>query len=209
VLLPVIQPIMKAAQPKYEHPFKVFLVHEPQPNAFATPGGYIYVVDQLLYFAKNKEQLAGTLAHEVSHTIHHDGIELAKKKAEIEARAAGAALLVGPTRAHVLALILIGELHSLAYSREAEARADETGSDICAAADINPWGLVWLFNDFHNARTHEVPQLLSDHPEDMNRVAALEKHFKSNPAVFGRFSSDTLKATRLEVPAQAPVVFLR
>src|SRR5499425_228759 len=36
VLLPVIQPIMKAAQPKYEHPFKVYLVHEPQPNAFAT-----------------------------------------------------------------------------------------------------------------------------------------------------------------------------
>src|SRR5262245_29177372 len=187
VLLPVIEPIMKAAQPKYNHPFKVYLVHEAQPNAFATPGGYIYVVDALLYFAKNKEQLAGTLAHEVSHTIHLDSIELAKKKAAIEQREIGAAILAGPTRAHILALILIGELHSLSYSREAEARADETGSDICAAAGTNPWGLVWLFRDFQNAETRHIPQLLSDHPNNPNRVAALEAHFKSNPAVFGKF----------------------
>jgi predicted Zn-dependent protease len=208
-LLPVINPIMKAAQPQYNHPFRVYLVHEPQPNAFATPGGYIYVVDALLYFAKNKEQLAGTLSHEVSHTIHHDGIELAKKRAEIEKREIGAAILLGPGRAHALAILLIGQLHSLSYSREAEARADQTGSDICAKAGINPWGLVWLFQDFHNAETHHIPQLLSDHPSDMNRVAALEKHFKDNPDVFAHFSPDTLSATRLVVPDKAPVVFLR
>jgi len=209
VLLPVIQPIIKAAQPKYDHPFKVYLVHEAQPNAFATPGGYIYVVDALLYFAKNKEQLAGTLAHEVSHTIHHDGMELAKKRAEIYAREAGAAVLLGPTRAHVLAIMLLGQLHSLSYSREAESKADLTGADICAEAGINPWGLVWLFRDFKNARTTEIPQLLSDHPNDMNRVAALEAHFKGNPGEFGRFRDDTLSATRLTVPDKAPVVFLR
>src|SRR5262249_26828142 len=55
-LMPVIEPIMQAAQPKYPHPFKVYIVHEAQPNAFATPGGNIYVVDSLLYFVKNKEQ---------------------------------------------------------------------------------------------------------------------------------------------------------
>ena len=209
VLMPVIEPIIKAAQPMYNHPFKVYLVHEPQPNAFATPGGYIYVVDALLYFAKNKEQLAGTLSHEVSHTIHHDGLELAKRRAEIEKREIGGAILIGPTRAHILALALIGQLHALSYSREAESRADLTGADICAKAGINPWGLVWLVQDFHNARTIEIPQLLSDHPNDMNRVAGLEKHFKSQPQVFGQFSSDTLKATRLDVPKKAPVVFLR
>src|SRR5262245_15067605 len=187
ILLPVINPIMKAAQPKYNHPFKVFLVHEPQPNAFATPGGYIYVVDALLYFAKNKEQLAGTLAHEVSHTIHHDSMELAKKQDELKKKEIGAAVVLGPTRAHVLALILLGQLHSLSYSRDAEAKADETGSDICAAAGTNPWGLVWLFRDFQNAETQHIPQLLSDHPNNPNRVAALEAHFKSNPAVFGKF----------------------
>src|SRR5882762_5060287 len=97
VLLPVIQPIMRAAQPHYDHPFRVYIVHEAQPNAFATPGGYIYVVDELLYFAKNKEQLAGTLSHEVAHTIHHDGLELAKKQAAIRRREIGGAILLGPT----------------------------------------------------------------------------------------------------------------
>src|SRR6185295_6441413 len=41
-LMPVIEPIMRAAQPRYSHPFHVYLVHEAQPNAFATPGGNIY-----------------------------------------------------------------------------------------------------------------------------------------------------------------------
>src|SRR5258706_14096713 len=153
VLLPVIDPIMKAAQPMYPHPFKVYLVHEAQPNAFATPGGYIYVVDALLYFAKNKEQLAGTLSHEVSHTLHHDGLELAKKQAAIRRREIGGAILLGPTPAHILPIALLGRRHALTHSREAESRADITGSDICAAAGINPRGLVWLFQDFKNARS--------------------------------------------------------
>src|SRR4029077_309999 len=117
---PVIEPIMQAAQSRYNHPFKVYLVHEAQPNAFATPGGYIYVVDALLYFVKNKEQLAGTLCHEIAHTIHHDGIELAKKEERIRRRAIGGAILLGPTRARVLAIALLGKLHGLSYSRAAE-----------------------------------------------------------------------------------------
>jgi beta-barrel assembly-enhancing protease len=54
-----------AAQPRYNHPFKFYLVHEAKPNAFAAPGGNVYVVDSLLYFVKNTEELAGTLCHEV------------------------------------------------------------------------------------------------------------------------------------------------
>src|SRR5678815_4692903 len=67
-LKPVADAIARVAQPRYPHPFKFFLVHEAQPNAFATPGGNVYVVDSLLYFVKNTEELAGTLCHEVSHT---------------------------------------------------------------------------------------------------------------------------------------------
>ena len=143
VLLPVIQPIMQAAQARYNHPFKVYLVHEAQPNAFATPGGYIYVVDALL------------------------------------------------------------------YSRQAEARADSTGADVCAAAGSNPWGLVWLFQVFKDARTREIPQLLSDHPNDQNRIEALERHFKSDSGMFGRFDPNLRSATPFEVPKRAPEVFLR
>ena len=66
VLKPIADAITRSAQPRYNHPFKFYLVHEAQPNAFATPGGNVYVVDSLLYFVKNTDELSGTLCHEVS-----------------------------------------------------------------------------------------------------------------------------------------------
>jgi predicted Zn-dependent protease len=207
-LRPIADAITRIAQPRYEHPFKFYLVHETQPNAFATPGGNIYVVDSLLSFVKNKEQLAGTLCHEVSHTINHDTMTLIEKQHEIEKREVGAAVAVGPTRAHILALALIGKLHSLSYSRDMEGRADLTGSDICASAGYNPWGLVWLFEDFKNAQPNELPQLLSDHPNDQHRISSLERHFRENPSTFGGFSSDSKSATTFSAPKNAPETFL-
>jgi predicted Zn-dependent protease len=207
-LKPIADAITRVAQPRYNHPFKFYLVHETQPNAFATPGGNVYVVDSLLYFVRNTEQLAGTLCHEVSHTIHHDTVELMEKERGIEKRELGAALLLGPTRAHILAIALIGKLHSLGYSRDVESRADLTGADVCAASGYNPWGLVWLFQDFRDAQMNQVPQLLSDHPGDQHRIDALERHFRENPSVFGKFSSDPKSAKPFTVPKDAPEVFL-
>jgi beta-barrel assembly-enhancing protease len=208
-LKPIAAAITEAAQPHYNHPFKFYLVHETQPNAFATPGGNVYVVDSLLYFVKNREQLAGTLCHEVSHTIHHDTVELMEKREKIREREIGAAVLMGPTRANILAIALLGKLNSLGYSRDVESRADITGSDICAQTGSNPWGLVWLFQDFKNATPNEIPQLLSDHPDDQNRIDALERHFRQNPSVFSRFNPDPKSATPFVVPKNAQEVFLR
>jgi predicted Zn-dependent protease len=208
-LKPIADAITNAAQPRYNHPFKFYLVHEAQPNAFATPGGNVYVVDSLLYFVKNADELAGTLCHEVSHTIHHDTMTLMEKRKKVAEREAGAAILLGPTTGHVLAIALLGQLHSLSYSRDVEARADLTGSDVCAAAGYNPWGLVWLFRDFDNADIAQIPQILSDHPNNQNRAAALEQHFRENPSVFGKFNPDRGSAAIFAANKSAPVVFLR
>lgn len=204
-LRPIADAITRAAQPQYNHPFKFYLVHETQPNAFATPGGNVYVVDSLLYFVKNTEELAGTLCHEVSHTIHRDTVTLMEKRERIAEREIGATLILG----HPFAIALLGKLHSLSYSRDVESQADLTGSDVCAATGYNPWGLVWLFQDFQNADMGQVPQLLSDHPGNQNRVNTLEKHFRANPSVFGKFSSDPKSASRISVPKDASEVFLR
>ena len=208
-LRPIADAITRAAQPRYNHPFKFYLVHEAQPNAFATPGGNVYVVDSLLYFVKNTEELAGTLCHEVSHTIHHDSMTLMEERKKLAERGVGAAILLGPTTAHILAIALLGQLHSLSYSRDVESRADLTGSDICAATGYNPWGLVWLFQDFNNADVAQLPQLLSDHPNNQNRVDALEQHFRDNPSLFGKFNPDPRSATPFAVLNKAPEVFLR
>jgi len=208
-LQPIAAAITRTAQPRYNHPFRFYLVHEQQPNAFATPGGNVYVTDSLMYFVKNTEQLAGTICHEVSHTIHHDSMHLIEKERQVERRELGAAILLGPSRAHVLAIVLIGKLRSLGYSRDAESAADLTGADVCAASQYNPWGLVWLFQDFDKADTAQIPQLLSDHPDNQHRVDALKQHFRDAPSVFGSFSSDTASARALSVPKNAAEVFLR
>ena len=208
-LQPVAEAISRVAQPHYPHPFKFFLVHESQPNAFATPGGNVYVVDSLLYFVKNSEQLAGTLRHEVAHTIHRDGVALMEKEERIRRHEVEAAILLGPTRAHIIAIALLGKLHSLGYSRDAESKADVTGADICAEAGYNPWGLAWLFQDFQNADVRQIPQLLSDHPANGTRIQTLEKHFEDNPSTFSRFNRDPKSAHPFNVEKDAPVRFLR
>lgn len=207
-LRPAAEAITRAAQPRYNHPFKFYLVHEAQPNAFATPGGNVYVVDSLLYFVKNNDELVGTLCHEVSHTIHHDTVTLMEKEERTLRREIGAAILLGADDLQMLGIALLGRLHTLGYSREVESRADLTGSDICASAGYNPWGLVWLFQDFQNDNRDDIPQLLSDHPNDQNRVNALERHFRENPSVFGKFSPDRKSGAQLWVPKNAGEVLM-
>src|SRR4029077_11710439 len=97
-LKPIAESISRAAQPRYNHPFKFYVVHEKQPNAFATPGGNVYVMDSLLYFVNNREKLAGALCHEVSHTGRHDTVTLMENQQQVESRKVEAAVLLGPTR---------------------------------------------------------------------------------------------------------------
>ncbi len=208
-LKPVTTMITRVAQPRYEHPFKFFLVHDPRPNAFSVPGGGVYVTDALLYFVKNTEELAAVLCHEVSHTIHHDSMNRIKEMEKAQGVAIGATILLGPTLANVIAAKILTDLYGNAYSREVETRADLSGSDTCAAGGYNPYGMIWLMQDFKEANPKEVPQLLADHPSHESRIQALQTHFRENPGVFSRFSSDRKLATPFSVPEDAPVVFLR
>lgn len=208
-LKPISAKITSVAQPHYEHPFKFVLVHEAQPNAFSVPGGNVYVTDALLYFVKNTEELAGTLCHEVSHTIHHDAMNRLKQNQKIVAMELGAAILLGPTLAQAIAIGMLGDLQSNAYSRDLETSADITGSDICAAAGYNPYGLIWLFQDFENADPKHIPQLLADHPANNTRIRDLQSHFRQNPSVFSKFNPDRKAATPFDVPEDAPVIFSR
>src|SRR5476651_2261845 len=72
ILNPIAEQIKRVADPQYQFPFNFILVHEKSPNAFAVPGGNVYVTDSLMTFVKNREELAGVLCHETSHDIHHD-----------------------------------------------------------------------------------------------------------------------------------------
>ena len=86
-LRPIAEAITRSVQPRYRYPIHFYIVHEQQPNAFAAPGGNIYVTDSLMYFVRNTEELAGTLCHESSHLLHDDSFALMKRDQEIRERA--------------------------------------------------------------------------------------------------------------------------
>jgi predicted Zn-dependent protease len=203
ILRPISAAIKRVADSQYFRPFTFILVHESQPNAFAVPGGNVYVTDSLMKFVENREELAGVLCHETSHDIHHDVINNIIKDQRAQqttSLVAGLANLL--TGGKLAGIITTGAQVELTlrvqhFSREVETAADLTGADTCARAGSNPWGLVWLFQRFEKASSGGQLEILSDHPTDQKRIEALKEHFRQNPTLFGRFSSNMATATPL------------
>lgn len=207
VLRPIGNAIARAAQARYGRPIRFYIVHEPQANAFAAPGGNVYVVDGLFYMAHNTDELAGVLCHETSHLIYHDSMDKMKRDQAAERGEIGATILLGPRAG--LALGALAQLGAQRFSRQVEERADLAGADTCVAAGYNPWGLVWLFRTFQQADLQQPPEFLSDHPNDAHRIAALQEHFRADPGTFGRFRDDVKTATPLRVPQNEAEGFVR
>jgi predicted Zn-dependent protease len=207
VLNPLAEQIKRVADPQYQYPFHFILVHEKSPNAFAVPGGNVYVTDSLMSFVDNKEELAGVLCHETSHDIHHDVVNNMRKDQNIAIGATVLELLLGHGQNPYIntGINLAANVQSLHFSRTVETAADLKGADTCAAANSNPRGMVWLFKKFQKSGQGGSLEILADHPRDDHRIVDLESHFKENPALFGKFSSDISTATPLKLPpASAP-----
>lgn len=207
ILNPIAQQIKRVADPQYFHPFDFILVHESQPNAFAVPGGHVYVTDSLIRFVRNREELAGVLCHETSHTIHHDVLHLYQKQQTAARNYTIGDILVniatgGRAGNIVDTLANVGfNLQTMTYSRDVESAADAKGAETCAAAGSNPWGMVWLFKAFDKAASGGQMEMLSDHPTNQHRVDDLERLFASEPSLFGRYSSNIATATPLNASA--------
>jgi Zn-dependent protease with chaperone function len=197
---PIAVRIKRVADPQYTYPFQFILVHETQPNAFAVPGGNVYVTDTMMRFAKDQEELAGVLCHETSHDIHHDVVNLNAKAQTQGAVISILGSLLGVDRSAVgqVGEQLVYSLQTTRFSREVETAADLKGADTCAQAGFNPHGLIWLFEEFEKSGGNQGAEAISDHPRDDHRISDLLTHFQQNPALFGRFSSDIATATPLD-----------
>lgn len=200
ILNPIAARIAAVANPQYDAPFHFILVHESSPNAFAVPGGNVYVTDSMMTFAKNKEELAGVLCHETSHTIHHDVMSLSRKQQNVDLVAGILSSVLGGGQVTNMILGTADQLVGARFSRTVEGQADHKGAQTCAQAGINPWGMVWLFKQFEAAPTSKPPEALSDHPTDEHRVADLENEFAASPALFGKYSDNVATATPLDAP---------
>jgi len=163
------------------YPFEFHVLNNPDLiNAFALPGGQIFITTGLLNELDSEAQLAGVLGHEVGHVVARHGAEhLARRQlGAILVNAIGVAasddLQTGRQAAAIAQAI--NQLVNLRYGREDELESDRLGLQFMTAADYNPQGLVELMQIFEAAQSAgRPPEFLSTHPNPENRVVRLQE----------------------------------
>ena len=150
-------------------PLQVTVVRRSQPNAFAIPGGRIYVFEGLIDKAETADELAGVIAHEIGHVAHRDGTRSVLRGAGLSflfgmllGDYAGGGAVVFATRAVLQS----------SYSRDVEARADLYGVELMARTGGDPRALGVILTRIAGAN-HPGMNLLRDHPDTEQRVAAI------------------------------------
>ncbi|MFL5348156.1 MAG: M48 family metallopeptidase [Hyalangium sp.] len=172
---PILQ---QAARARKGVQWKVSVINDPKTvNAFATPGGYLYVYTGLLLAADNEAQLAGVLAHEAGHVV---GRHSARAMVDAFGLQAISELALGknPGTAAQIATQLVGGGAMLAHSRGEETEADEYGATYAAGANYDPHGLITFFGKLQQMQGSSpgVLKWLSDHPTNAERIKHLDQY---------------------------------
>lgn len=122
--------------------FKVHIIKDKTANAFALPGGHIYVHTGLILLAKSPEELAGVLSHELGHVIkRHGSYQIFRYMMSSSIMS----VALGGTSAGDVAATMGSTAYMLHYSREAEKEADQVGVELMIKAQLNPQGLINFF----------------------------------------------------------------
>lgn len=160
-------------------PYSFQVVADQSINAFALPGGPAFVHTGLLSAADNEAQVAGVLAHEISHVALRHGTNQASKANLIQLPALLASGMLGKNGSMLSQLTQLGiglgaNSVLLKFSRTAETDADLLGARIMAKAGYNPLEMARFFEKLEASGGARGPQFLSDHPNPGNRVKAVE-----------------------------------
>jgi beta-barrel assembly-enhancing protease len=209
-----------APGPKYPYQFKV--VNASDINAFALPGGYLYVNRGLIEAAKNEGQLAGVIGHEIAHVALRHGTSQASKAYLAQAGLGILGGLVGKDdRSTEQTIAVVGGFGLntlfLKFSRKAEEQADITGAQMMAAAGFDPADMVDFFEILAGEQGRDpgkVEQFFSSHPAPANRAARINEEIalltvKPTPPVggFAQVKSELVRmgpAASMQQIAQGP-----
>jgi len=168
--------------PEFNYTFKVVNVKEI--NAFALPGGPMYVNRGMIEAAKSEGEVAGVVAHEISHVALRHGTAQATKATKYEiGTIAGAVIgaIVGGRAGNVIAQGTQFGLGTafLRFSRAFEKDADILGSQIMARAGYDPRDMANMFKTIEQHGGSGGPQWMSDHPNPGDRYAYINKEAQS------------------------------
>jgi predicted Zn-dependent protease len=178
--------------------FKFYLIKATEANAFAIPGGYIFVTTGLIVLADNEQEVAGVLGHEIGHvTSRHVAQMIERSKrlniATVAAMIAGMLLGGGGqgSQAAVAMAMASAEAFALKYTRENEVEADHKGLQYTIKAGYDPNGLLTFLNKINKMSldSGKIPAYLLDHPATEDRVSLLENLLRIGPQPAGPFKS--------------------
>lgn len=162
------------------YPFNFYVLADPQTvNAFALPGGQIFITLAMMDALDTEAQLAGVLGHEVGHVVARHGAErLARQRlGALLVQAIGIAASEDPGSGRQAALVAqaVNQLLSLRYGRDDELESDRLGFDFMVDASYDPEGIVELMEILNTTRPDgQPPEFLSSHPNPDNRIERLE-----------------------------------
>jgi hypothetical protein len=169
----------KAAGYKFPYQFRVVATREV--NAFALPGGYLFVNAGAIAAARNEGELAGVIAHEIAHVSLRHGTNQATKARLAQAGLGVLGGLAGAGGDTDLgqAVGALGGLGAnmlfLKYGRAAEKEADLEGARIMAEAGYDPRDMANFFKTLEAQGGQRVPEMLSDHPDPGDRIKYIDQ----------------------------------
>ncbi len=201
-------------------PWTFAVLEDPGYNAFAAPGGYVFVTRGLIEQTPGEAELAGILAHEITHVTSKHHLKAMRKSAQTGLLTQVVSSQLNNNLGGLVSAQLLGlgrDLYSRGLDQSDEFEADRAGVSLAAAAGFDPYGLVGALQQLRTA-TPDNPAFtlaLSTHPATQSRLDQLEQamgtrldSYSGAPAVSVAQRMETLSAAARPQPvsatAQAP-----
>ncbi len=196
-------------QPEFRYSFDVVNLREI--NAFALPGGPMFLHRGMIEAARSEAEVAGVMAHEIAHVALRHGTAQATKGQKFQLGALAGqvlgAVIGGRTGAVVSQGSQIGlGTYFMKYGREYERQADLLGAQIMAGAGYDPRAMASMFQTIEKQGGGGGPEFLSDHPNPGNRVQAINREAQQLQVRNPRGGNGDIEAVhaRLQQMPQAP-----
>jgi predicted Zn-dependent protease len=178
-------------------PWRFFVVNSPEVNAFAVPGGYIYVNRGLIERTSRMDELAGVMGHEIGHVVKRHSIDQMQK-----AQGANLGLAIGcgltnacNSQAAGAAINVGGSALFAKFSRDDEDEADAEGVKNVVRAGISPRGMVTMFQKLvaeRRTNPSRVDTWFASHPLEENRIAHVQQLIAGlSPGTLSRLQTDS------------------